>query len=77
MADRNSITLNPPDLQNLADRLLSRGISKLPTDTTEQSRDLRVASRVIRRSIHELDAAADSTADLSKRLRLLSVSVES
>ena len=48
MADRNSITLTPDNMQALADRLLSRGVSKLSTDNAEQATDLRVASRVKR-----------------------------
>jgi hypothetical protein len=76
MANPNPITLTQDDMQTLADRLYSRGVSKLSADTTEQATDLRVASRVIRRLLHELDAAASVAGDLSRALRVPSVSVE-
>jgi hypothetical protein len=76
MADSNSIMLAARDMDALADRLLSRGISKLTTDTTEQTRDLRTASRVIRALLGEVDKAAAVAGDLSRLLRELRVSVE-
>jgi hypothetical protein len=47
MADPNLITLTQPEMRALAERLFSRGISKMSTDTPEQARDLRLAARVI------------------------------
>ena len=36
------------DVQSLADRLLSRGVSKLSDDRPEHAGDLRLAAKVIR-----------------------------
>ncbi len=47
MADPHLISLTKPEIRALAERLFNRGISKMGTDTPEQARDLRVASRVI------------------------------
>ena len=72
----SKLTLNQDNMQALADRLLSRGVSKLSTDNTEQATDLRVASRVIRALLSELDRAASVTGDLSRALGALKVNVE-
>jgi len=45
---RRHVTLTFDEVQNLADRLLSRGLTKLSTETEHQQRDLKLASRVIR-----------------------------
>jgi hypothetical protein len=75
MANPNPITLTQDDMQTLADRLYSRGVSKLSADTTAQATDLRVASRVIRALLGEVDRAAAMTGDLSRALRDLRINV--
>ena len=46
MAEAKTITI--PEIRSLADRLLSRGVSKLSDDRPEQAGDLRLAAKVIR-----------------------------
>ena len=46
MAEAKTITIR--DIQSLADRLLSRGLSKLSDDRPEHAGDLRLAAKVIR-----------------------------
>jgi hypothetical protein len=46
MAEAKTITIR--DVQSLADRLLSRGLSKLSDDRPEHAGDLRLAAKVIR-----------------------------
>jgi hypothetical protein len=45
-ADSQTITIR--DIQSLADRLLSRGSSKLSDDRPEHAGDLRLAAKVLR-----------------------------
>ncbi len=57
MAGTKAITI--PEVQLLADRLLSRGVSKFGGDSPEQQRDLVTAAKVIRalaRSFNHGDA---------------------
>ena len=75
MADSQNIILASRDMDALADRLYGRGVSKLTADTTEQARDLRTASRVIRALLGEVDKAASVAGDLSRALSSLRVSV--
>ena len=42
------VTLTVAEVHGFADRLLSRGVSKLGNDQSEQQGDLRLAARVIR-----------------------------
>jgi hypothetical protein len=51
------VTLSVPELHSLADRLLSRALSMLSTDTAEQQRDLKTASRVIRALLRNLNSS--------------------
>jgi hypothetical protein len=46
MAEARTITIR--DIQLLADRLLSHGLSKLSNDRPEHAGDLRLAAKVIR-----------------------------
>ena len=46
MAEAKTITIR--DIQSLADRLLSRGVSKLSDDRPEHAGDLRLAARALR-----------------------------
>ena len=46
MAEAKTITI--PEIRSLADRLLSRGVSKLSDDRPEHAGDLRLAAKVIR-----------------------------
>ena len=50
------VTLTMSEVHSLADRLFSRGVSKLSDDTVEQQRDLRVASRVLRALLKHFSA---------------------
>ncbi len=75
MPDSKSTTMTPNEVQLLADRLYARGVSKIGVDTAEQASDLRVASRVIRGLLHELDRAASITGDLARVLRELRINV--
>lgn len=53
-----TITLTPDDLQSLADRLYSRGVSKLLDDMPSVQADMRHASRAIRVLLTEIDKVA-------------------
>jgi hypothetical protein len=77
MAGSKSITLNPSELQSLADRLYSRGISEFSTHTTERSRDLRIASQALRVLLNEIDKVDAIAGDVAHQLRNLGVTVES
>ena len=46
MAEAKTITI--PEIQSLAERLLSRGVSKLSDDRPEHAGHLRLAAKVIR-----------------------------
>jgi len=48
MAESKSITITIREIQALADRLLSRGLSQLSNTGPELRRDLRLAAKVIR-----------------------------
>jgi hypothetical protein len=60
---------------NFADRLYSRGVSELNTYTTEQSRDLRVASRALRALLSEIDRVAAVTGDVAHSLHNLKINL--
>jgi len=62
LADKRT-TLTASDIQALADRLLSRGVSKLVTDRPESQRDLRAAARVIRALASDLPSGFVVTID--------------
>ena len=47
MAADKSMTLTSAEMNALADRLLSRGVSKLSSDQAPLKSDLRLAARVI------------------------------
>jgi len=49
--------LTVSEVHSLADRLWSRALSMLGTDTVEQQRDLRTASRVIRALLRNLNSS--------------------
>jgi hypothetical protein len=76
MADPSHTTLSSSELGALADRLYSRGISKIGEFTVEQSRDLRIASRAIRELLSQIDRAASISGDLAHTLHNLRISVE-
>jgi hypothetical protein len=44
----NRVTLRIDEIHSLADRLFSRGVTKLTNETAEQQRDLLTASRALR-----------------------------
>jgi hypothetical protein len=76
MADPSLITLTTSELGALADRLFARGVSRLAADTTEQSRDLRIASRALRALLSEVDRVAGITGDVAHSLHNLKIAVE-
>ena len=76
MADSKSITLNPTELQTLADRLYSRGVSKLLDDSPSMQTDLRIASQAIRVLLNEIDKVAAVANDVAHQLKNLRVAVE-
>ena len=76
MADPRSTTMTLAELNHLADRLYSRDVSELSTVTTEQSRDLRIASQALRVLLHEIDRVAAVANDLGHTLTNLRISVE-
>jgi len=45
---RTPVTLKLAEIHSLADRLLSRGVTKLSNQEPEQQSDLRLAAKVIR-----------------------------
>ncbi len=76
MAEPNATTLTPDNMQALADRLYSRGVSKLFDDSSSMQTDLRTASRVIRELLSQIDRAASVAGDLAYTLAHLRVTVE-
>jgi hypothetical protein len=74
-ADPN-LTLNSDAIQSLADRLFSRGTSKLFDDSPSVQTDLRTASRVIRSLLSEVDRVATVAGDIERSLRNLKIAVE-
>jgi hypothetical protein len=46
--NQKRVIMTTDEVHSLADRLFSRGITKLTSETAEQQRDLRTASRAIR-----------------------------
>jgi hypothetical protein len=76
MADSKSIKLTAKEIQTLADRLTSRGVSRVLDDQPEMQRDMRIAARVIRTLLHEVDRVAAICSDAAHLLRNLSVEVE-
>ena len=63
------------EAQNLADRLLSRGVSKLLNDQPELQRDMRTAARVIRALLSKIDRAAAICSDAGRHLSDLTIEV--
>ena len=76
MADSVSATLDATEMQSLADRLLSCGVSKLFDDSPSLQADLRAASRVIRSLLSEIDRVARITGDIERTLRDFKVTVQ-
>jgi len=68
--------LTAGEAQSLADRLFSRGVSTLATGTPEQTRDLLIASKIIRALLHEVDRLAARCGDATRLLRNLKIEVE-
>jgi hypothetical protein len=76
MAEPNAITLTTSELQTLADRLYSRGVSKLLDDSPSMQADLRIASSAIRVLLSEVDRVAAVAGDIERTLRNLKIAVE-
>jgi len=67
--------LTTNEAQKLADRLLSRGVSKLLDDQPELQRDMRMAAWVIRALLSKIDRAAAICSDAARHLRDLTIEV--
>jgi predicted RNA-binding Zn ribbon-like protein len=67
--------LTTDEAQNLADRLQSRGVSKLLDDQPELQRDMRTAAWVIRALLSKVDHAAAICSEAARHLRDLTIEV--
>ena len=67
--------LTTNEAQKLADRLLSRGVSKLLDDQPELQRDMRTAARAIRARLSKVDHAAAICSDAARHLRDFTINV--
>jgi hypothetical protein len=76
MADSKPTILTVNDIQVLADRLTSRGVSIVLSDTPEMQADMRMAARVIRALLSKLDKAAGSVAETARLLAEVQIEVE-
>jgi hypothetical protein len=69
----NPTVLRVAEIQTLADRLTSRGTSRLLSDQPEMQTDMKIGARVIRALLSKLDKAAamaDGTAHFLADLRV-------
>jgi hypothetical protein len=69
----NPTVLTVAEVQTLADRLTSRGTSRLLSDQPEMQSDMKIGARVIRALLSKLDKAtamADGTAQFLADLRV-------
>jgi hypothetical protein len=64
------------DVETLADRLYSRGVSKLLDDSPSLQTDLRIASRVLRTLLGKMDAAAAKAGEVTELLANVQIEVE-
>jgi hypothetical protein len=76
MAESKPTTMTANEVQSLADRLFSRGVSKLLDDSPSMQADLRTASRVIRSLLSEIDKVAAIANDVAHNLAHLRVTVD-
>jgi hypothetical protein len=70
-----TVTLSAGEVQSLADRLFSRGVSTLSTASDQERRDLQLASRALRKLLHEIDRVAAQCDDTPRLLRNLQIDV--
>ncbi len=64
------------DVETLADRLYSRGISKMFDDSPSLQGDLRTASRITRALLGKIDSAAAKANDTAALLAEMRIEVE-
>ena len=57
------VTMRVDEVHNLADRLQSRGVSKLSGTEPEQQRDLRTAAKIIRELLRNVNRSDVVTID--------------
>ncbi len=69
-------TLTVAEVQHLADRLFSRGVSKLLDDMPSTQTDMRAASRVIRALLNRVDRAAAMCGDAQSLLSKLTLEID-
>ena len=67
--------LSAKEVDSLADRLYSRGVSKLNNDQPSLQSDLVMASRVLRVLVREADKLADRCGDHTRLLKNLNIAV--
>jgi hypothetical protein len=67
--------LTTDEAQKLADRLQSRGVSKLLDDQPELQRDMRTAAWVIHALLSKVDHAAAICSEAARHLRDLTIEV--
>jgi hypothetical protein len=64
------------DIETLADRLYSRGVSKLLDDSPSLQADLRTASRLLRTLLGKIDAAAAKAGEIAQLLANMRIEIE-
>ena len=69
-------TLTVAEVQHLADRLFSRGVSKLLDDMPSTQADMRAASQVIRALLNRVDRAAAMCGDTQSLLNKLTLEID-
>lgn len=67
--------LTVSEIESLADRLTSRGVSKLLDDMPSTQADMRAAARVIRGLLNRVDAAAALCGNAQSLLRNLTLEI--
>ena len=64
------------DIHTLADRLYSRGVSRLLDDSPSMQADLRTASRVLRALLSKIDAVAAKANETAQLLAEVRIEIE-
>jgi hypothetical protein len=75
-SSQNLTRLTVAEVQQLADRLFSRGVSRLMNDQPSVQSDMRAASRVIRALLNRVDRAAAMCGDAQSLLCKLVLEID-